>query len=337
MPGGLSAQNERTILTLYALIKLIKIMTLINPNDFSRIDLNLLVVLIVMYEERNVTQAAQRLHLGQPAVSAALKRLRSMFNEALFVRTTQGMMPTPRTCELIQALTPLMAQLQAVVLNPPRFNPEKDKLTFHIGMSDWIEHWLMPDLLAGIMREAPQVSINAVATDPWKVVSALEQNKVDLSITVGQETSRDLRREKLTSAGFKTLWDPGQIDITKPLTVAQFVHHEHLLISYRGASQSAMDSSLEKAGVSRRVRYVSSHFSTLPLMLSQMPLFATVPMMLVDDWCRQYGFQSDSVPVHMPPFELALLWHRNRDSDAATLWMLNKIRQLIAKKLSAIR
>ncbi|MCX2946026.1 LysR family transcriptional regulator, partial [Rahnella perminowiae] len=98
MPGGLSAQNERTILTLRELIKLIKIMTLINPNDFSRIDLNLLVVLIVMYEERNVTQAAHRLHLGQPAVSAALRRLRSMFNEALFVRTTQGMMPTPRTC-----------------------------------------------------------------------------------------------------------------------------------------------------------------------------------------------------------------------------------------------
>jgi Transcriptional regulator len=142
----------------------------INENDFSRIDLNLVIVLLVMFEVRSVTLAANRLYLGQPAVSAALKRLREMFNDALFVRTSQGMTPTPRAEQLVQQFAPLMQDLHRVIFTPQAFNPLQDSHTFRIGMSDWLEQWLMPDLLVELARSAPNIDINVVAADPWQAI-----------------------------------------------------------------------------------------------------------------------------------------------------------------------
>lgn len=307
----------------------------INESDFSRIDLNLLVVLLVMYQVRSVTQAANRLYLGQPAVSAALKRLREMFNDPLFVRTSQGMAPTPRAEKLVQQFAPLMQGLHRAIFTPEHFDPASDSRSFTIGMSDWVEHWLMPELVAELSACAPHITIKVVVTDPWQAVPLMEQQQADLAVTVGNETSRDLTRENIACAGFSSLWDYRQIPCNGPLTLDTFLRYEHVLVSYRGASESALDNELQQRGRARRVRYVTPNFSALPLLLRRLPLFATVPQGLVHSWCELYDLQAAPVPVNMPDYTLSLLWHNARHEDPASRWLRATVRECITSKLAA--
>lgn len=308
-------------------------MKIINENDLTRVDLNLLVVLLVMYETRSVTAAAQRLYLGQPAVSAALKRLREMFDDPLFVRASQGMTPTPRAEQLVQHIAPLLQGVQQAIFSTPAFNPLEDRYSFRLGMSDWVEQWLMPDLLADLMTEAPLVDVTVLAADPWQAIPLLEKQQADMAVMVGNESSRDLLREDIASAGFCTLWDNRQIRLASPLTLTDFVQHDHVLVSYRGVSESALDEQLRQQGVARRVRFVTPHFSALPMMLNRMPLFATVPQGLVSSWCKRYELCAAPVPVAMPDYRLSLLWHKAGSGDAAHCWMRDKLRQLVLHKL----
>lgn len=111
-------------------------MTIIIENDFRHFDLNLLLTFRALFEERSVTRAAQRLFLGQPAVSGALKRLREAFGDELFVRTARGIAPTPRALELMRQIEPFLQSLHQVLTQPPVFDPASAQRVFRIGLSD---------------------------------------------------------------------------------------------------------------------------------------------------------------------------------------------------------
>src|SRR5689334_21572226 len=119
--------------------KSIEMIGTIRERDFRGVDLNLLVTLLVLMRERSVSKAAACLHLGQPAVSGALARLRELFHDELLVRGKGGMQPTQRGLELQSALAPALVELQAVVSDAPAFDPARSDRSFVIGMPDWID------------------------------------------------------------------------------------------------------------------------------------------------------------------------------------------------------
>lgn len=306
-------------------------MSTIRENDFRHIDLNLLIVLLVLHREGSVSRAAQKLHLGQPAVSGALARLRVLFNDVLFVRTAKSMVPTPRTEALIAALAPMMEQMQQLVFQPPAFDALHDVHTFRIGMSDWVESWIMPALMAALAQQAPGIDIVIVATDPFRDGEKLQQDKVDVALSVGQQTPAGLIRDNVTNMSFATLWDPNQLDLPSPLSLADYVAHQHLLVSYLGASHSAIDDRLAEHGYTRRVRYVSPHFSSLPLIIKQMPALVTVPAGLSRSWQQHYQLAASRVPVETADISLSLLWHKRRDGDPALQWLLALLQKIMRK------
>lgn len=306
-------------------------MSNIRENDFNRIDLNLLTVLLVLHREGSVSRAAERLHLGQPAVSGALARLRTMFNDPLFVRTAKGMAPTPRAVALVTSLLPVMEQMQQVLFQPPTFNPATDEHTFRLGMSDWVERWLMPGLLATLATEAPGIQLQTTASDPFLDEELVQLDKVDVAISVGQGTPAGVIREPVTRMEFCTLWHPLQLALTSPLTLDEYIAHDHLLVSYRGASHSQIDEQLARQNLTRRVRYVTPHFSSLPLMLKQIPALTTVPTGLASGWVEHYGLQRSAVPVSAPAFTLSLMWNTRRSHDPSLLWLLEKLRGEMGK------
>jgi len=303
----------------------------IRESDFSRVDLNLLTVLLVLHREGSVSRTADKLHLGQPAVSGALSRLREMFNDPLFVRSAQGMIATPRAESLVAALLPMMEQMQQVLFQPPRFSPATDSHTFRMGMSDWVESWLMPGLLARTAREAPGITLQVSASDPFQDVLSIQQDKIEVAISVAEETPAGLIRENIRQMRFCTLWHPRQLALSTPITLDEFVAADHVLVSYRGASHSKVDEQLALQRRSRRIRYVTPHFSSLPLMLEQMPLLATVPEGLAASWKEHYGLISSQVPVSITPFRLSLLWHKRRDNDPALQWLLAQLRSQMSQ------
>ncbi|TFZ52742.1 LysR family transcriptional regulator [Serratia proteamaculans] len=302
----------------------------IRENDFSRIDLNLLTVLMVLFRERSVSRAAEKLYLGQPAVSGALARLRDMFNDPLFIRTAQGMEPTPRAQALVLALTPLLEEMQQVLFQPPNFVAATAQHSFRIGMADWVEMWLMPVLMADLQQQAPGITLNVVATDPFQDSDALEQDRIDLAISVAPSGPKWLQREVLTKMRFCTLWHPGQLNLPTLLPLANYITNDHLLVSYRGANTSAIDEQLATHGLQRSVRYTSPHFATLPLILQRSPTLATVPAGLGKIWSQDYGLKRSELPLDLPPFEVAMLWHHKRSQDPALKWLMERIRALAA-------
>lgn len=128
-----------------------------NRNDLRRVDLNLLIVFETLMHERSVTRAAEKLFLGQPAISAALSRLRNLFDDPLFVRTGRSMEPSARAMEIFALLSPALDSISTAVSRAADFDPATSTAVFRIGLSDDAEFALLPQLLKRVRAEAPGI------------------------------------------------------------------------------------------------------------------------------------------------------------------------------------
>ncbi|OAT18519.1 LysR family transcriptional regulator [Buttiauxella gaviniae ATCC 51604] len=301
----------------------------IKESDFRKIDLNLLIAFAVLFREQSVSLAADKLHLGQPAVSGSLARLREMFDDPLFIRSGHRMQPTARATELHTELMPLLEQLQSALFQQAEFNPAHAKATVTIGMNDWVEMWLMPQLVPALREHAPGVRLNVVASDPFTDAQRLEGGEVDMIISVANQSARWMEREQLSAMEFVTLWNPTQLQLEEPLSAETYAAQQHVLVSYREASSSHIDTLLARQGLKREISYTTPHFSALPGLLSMMPVLATVPQGLCDSWQKTWGLCSSPVPLEMAPFDVALLWHQRHNSDAALMWVRGFIKRLV--------
>ncbi|MEH0831880.1 LysR family transcriptional regulator [Pectobacterium cacticida] len=301
-------------------------------NDFRGVDLNLLVTFLVLYRERSVSVAAGKLHLGQPAVSGALARLRTLFDDPLFIRTGQVMRPTARADYLATQLSPAFEQLQSVLREPESFEPLTDSRAITLGMTDWVEIWLMPLLLKRIKASAPHLRINLVATDPFLDVRRLEDDSVDLVISVASPQAGWLKQRVLLSSGFRALWHPQQLALSCPVTLPVYSQQRHLLVIYRERAHGIVDDMLEKQGMTRTIYYTTPHFSALPGILQHTPSVATVPEKLATLWCKHYGLNDSPVPLDLPTYTLSALWHARQDSNPAIAWLHEQIAEVVAEQ-----
>ncbi|ELY3467569.1 LysR family transcriptional regulator [Cronobacter universalis] len=302
----------------------------IKENDFRKIDLNLLIAFAVLFREQSVSLAADKLHLGQPAVSGALARLRDMFDDPLFIRSGHRMQPTARAVALHGELMPLLEQLQSALFQQAEFHPQQANATITLGMTDWVEMWLMPQLIPALREAAPGVRLNVVASSPFSDPRRLEEGELDMAISVAQAGPRWQEREVLVSMPFVTLWHPSQLSLAAPLTLDDYVREPHLMVTYREATSSLIDTLLARQGARRSICYTTPHFAGLPGLLMQMPALATVPAGLCDMWQTAWGLSASPVPLDVPPFEVALLWHQRHNSDPALMWLRGFIQRLVA-------
>ncbi|AHJ77372.1 LysR family transcriptional regulator [Kosakonia sacchari] len=302
----------------------------IKENDFRKIDLNLLIAFAVLFREQSVSAAADKLHLGQPAVSGVLSRLRTLFDDPLFIRSGHKMQPTARAVELHTELLPLLEQLQSALFQQTAFDPQTASVTLTLGMADWVEMWLMPKLIPALQQAAPGMRLNVVASDPFSDAGRLEGGEMDMAISVAEAGPRWLEREVLTTMPFITLWHPQQLTLSAPLDIDTFSAQPHLMVSYREATSSHFDTLLAKTGHQRRIHYTTPHFAALPGLLETMPALATVPAGLAQEWQRTRGFASSPLPLDVQPIEVAMLWHQRHSSDPAVMWL----KEFIAKRLN---
>lgn len=304
----------------------------IKESDFRKIDLNLLIAFAVLFREQSVSLAADKLHLGQPAVSGSLARLREMFDDPLFIRSGHRMQPTVRATELHTELMPLLEQLQSALFQQAEFHPASAKATITIGMTDWVEMWLMPQLLPALRAQAPGVRLNVVASDPFTDAQRLEGGDLDMAISVANQSARWMERELLTPMEFVTLWHPSQLQLAAPLSAEIYAAQQHVLVSYREATSSHIDTVLARQNLKREINYTTPHFSALPGLLSMMPILATVPQGLCENWQKTWGLCSSPVPLDIAPFEVALLWHQRHNSDAALMWVRGFIKRMVSER-----
>ncbi|CAG9203573.1 LysR family transcriptional activator of mexEF-oprN operon [Paraburkholderia sabiae] len=297
-------------------------MTIIIENDFRNFDLNLLLTFRALFEERSVTRAAQRLFLGQPAVSGALKRLREAFGDELFVRTSRGIAPTARALELARQIEPFLQTLHQVLTQPSVFDPASAQRVFRIGLSDSLEVLITPEIMDRLSTRAPNVKLIARPTDSTRASAMLDDGEIELAVGVFPECVQWQRQRALFEWRFVSVFNPRLVKTRrKRLSMEEFLRYRHVLTSFSGGLHGFVDERLELEGLKRNVVFSSASFATSPFIVRRTPAIATVPDFIGRVWRDALGLAMSPLPFDVPAYEVSLMWSAARDQDPGLAWL----------------
>jgi DNA-binding transcriptional LysR family regulator len=305
----------------------------IRHGDFRKLDLNLLVAFQVLVREKSVSRAAARLFLGQPAMSGALARLRDVLHDEILVRTGRGMEPTTKALALYAQLTPALESIRATLFEQPAFDPATQSRTFHLGMRDWVETWLMPVLMARVQQAAPRVRIAVRASDAELGARMLQDEEMDLGVSVFPDGPPWQRREQLAHMGYRCVYDGKRLGLRAPLTLEAYLAHPHLVTPTQADFRGPVDDELVGRSKRRAVIYTTSRFAALPLILRRADVIATVPEPSARQWAEVFGLTSSPVPMRIAPLAISMIWHAKRDGDAGLQWLRGVVRDVVADEM----
>jgi DNA-binding transcriptional LysR family regulator len=295
--------------------------------NIQGVDLNLLRVFDTVVRDRSVTAAARHLGLTQPAVSNALARLRTLFDDALFVRTPAGMDATPFARELAEPVRQALALLESALAHGPGFDPASSTRAFRFYMSDLGQIEFLPPLVERAQREAPGVRLEAVALEVEDIGDALAAGALDLAVGFLPGLGPPVRRQPLFRDPYVCLMrDDHPLAKTK-LTRKAFLEASHALVSYKGGHR-VIEEALERAGLARRIALRVPHFTVVPMVLARSDLLLTLPERVARVYARQGGFRYLPPPVPIPPADVAAHWHERFERDPGSRWLRELVMEL---------
>lgn len=297
-----------------------------NRNDLRRVDLNLLIVFETLIHERSVTRAAEKLFLGQPAISAALARLRSLFDDPLFVRTGRSMEPTARAQEIFALLSPALDSISTAVSRAADFDPATSNAVFRIGLSDDVEFGLLPPLIKRLRAEAPGVVLVIRRTNYLLMPGLLASGEISVGVSYTEELPANAKRKVMRRSRAKLLRADS---IPGPLSLDDYCARPHALVSFAGDLGGFIDSELEKLGRQRRVVLAVPQFNGLGPLLSGTDIIATVPDYTAAALTAAGGLRAEELPLQTSSFELHMAWRGAQDNDPAERWLRSRIQMFV--------
>ena len=293
------------------------------------LDLNLLRVFFAIWDLRNLTAAGERLGLTQPAISHALRRLRDRFNDPLFVRASNRMLPTETAVRLHEPLDQALTIINRVLQERVAFDPLVTQRTFRIAMSDMAEVYALPRLMARLRHIAPLARINAVPLQPENGVAAMRSGDVDLSIghikdpdedCISNEVFNDrivcmvrahhpIARSKLTRSNFSNL---------------QFFYARMTAPIHQMVEQWLIDEARPRIAV-------RGHFMAAPDIVRNTDLAAIFPKNMALHLDRAKDFRLLELPFDLPPIEVKVHSHARFASDMGIKWMRETATEILKK------
>ncbi|UCB29966.1 LysR family transcriptional regulator [Duffyella gerundensis] len=288
-------------------------------KTLNQLDLNLLKALAMLLDERNVTRAAQRLGVTQPAMSAMLNRLRDAFGDPLFIRAQRGLVPTPRALELMEPLRQIISDV-STLLQPVRFDPASATQTFTLAATDYALGTLAVPLLAALKQQAPQMRVSLIAVDHQRIQQQLERGEVDLALLTPEIAPPDLHARRLFDEHYVCVMREGHPQAAQlPLTLDRFCQLDHALVSPGGnAFHGVTDAMLAQLGRQRQVTLSVQSFMVLPAILRASDMVAVLPSRLVADLKGLIGCPP---PLAIPGFTKIAVWHARSHHDSAQRWL----------------
>lgn len=305
--------------------------------DFKGIDLNLLAAFQALMDERNVTRAAARVNVSQPAMSAALARLRKLFGDRLFQRSAGGLLPTPRAYEIAEPVARALGQIEALLAPAAPFHPQTASLTFSVGMADYPAFVLLPRLLGELAEKAPDVRMDVHGFGGRdEAVTLLDAGKIDVAIGVAPTVpeSRILSREIFRDA-FVTLVRKDHRATRGKLDLDGYLALRHILVSPEGSKYGVVDQALADRGLERTVQVTLPHMFAVPSLLQQTPLAAILLRRVALHSAQAGDLMIFPPPVPLPEIAFHLIWHRRNDANLAQGWLRETIVRLGAELTTA--
>ncbi len=298
----------------------------------KRYDLNLLAALDALLRETSVSAAARRLGIGQPAMSAALARLRVLFEDPLLVRTPRGMEPTARAKALAIPLRQALVELGALVAPPASFDPAVDRRIFRLSGGDYAGMTVLPALIADLQQTAPGMDIRFRYIEKDAVPLLLDRDELDLAMAVVGTLPSHFRSEPLIDETFVCAVRTGHPILNTPLTPARFASTEHLLVTERGDDHGCIDDLLEREGLSRRVTLTVPSAALVAGVLTHSDLIATIPRQAGEKIAEDEAITLISPPYDVPAWTMSLVWSDRNTYDSGLIWLRERIHRAVAHK-----
>jgi DNA-binding transcriptional LysR family regulator len=303
--------------------------------DTSRLDLNLLVTLEALLAEQNVTKAAARLHLSQPAVSAQLSRLRDMFSDPLLVPARRGMTPTAKATELLGPLRDALDRLRETLQTHRDFSPLTAKLTVNVACTDYVQAAVVMPLVLALRQRAPGVRVAVHHWNPAKLEQQLASGEVDLAITTPDPNHPNLRTHRLFNETYVLIGRADHPLLKSGLTIEAFAQVEHVIVSPSGGSfTTPIDGALAALGHRRNVVMSAASFLFVPEIVSVSDLVALVPRRLLP--AQSDRFMVLDVPWLAEQFDISLIWHERSHSHPGHHWIRGLAIELMADGANAL-
>jgi DNA-binding transcriptional LysR family regulator len=310
-------------------------MTIILCVNITGIDLNLLIAFESLLDERHVGRAASRVGLSQPAFSNAISRLRVRLDDPLFVRTSQGMLPTPRAEQLGGPIRSALSLLRQTLEAPRSFDPNTSTQRFRIALSDDVEIRLAP-LLSNAMKSS-KLQLQTRRLDGIFVIPESELRTGALDLAVGYfPDARSLAptfvMETLSEERNVVIARRGHPAFKKKLTLERFLKLDHAAVIYRNEPWGLIDNELATRGLRRRLRLALPHALSVLHAVSSSDLVACIQESAANRFGPELGLVSHPEPIGLPPFVLRMVWHRQRSDDPAQRWL----RELIQRETASL-
>jgi len=291
--------------------------------------LPLLATFQALMDHGGVSEAARALGVTQSALSKQLAKLRHAYDDELFVRTPDGMRPTPHATWMSGRVANILAEA-AALSDATEFHPQSFEGTMTFSSTDEICRLLAPGILALLEEEAPRQRATFVPLQPNYSIQQLETGQLDLVISVNWHAPDGLKQSRLASDKFVCLMGVDNPLAKSDLGVAGFADAEHIMVAPLGLQNGHIDEALAHLDRRRSVRLSVPYFSQVTPQILGSRRLVTLPSHVANGLCRDYpdAFVIRPLPFDVPEFSYFAIWHTRFDKDPRHIWLRNMVRKI---------
>lgn len=291
-------------------------------------DLNLLTVFDALMCEQNLSRAAERIGMSQPAMSAALQRLRLSLNDELFVRHRSGMMPTPRAEAVYAKVQPALQLITESFAVGGDFDPGSEEREFVIAVDSYIETTALGDILSRMQEAGPGLRLRSESLIGLDVEAALNRLEVNVALDYLRLESPRIAAELLGREELVVIAALNHPSIVDGCTREQYLSCQHALLRQRSRAASQLEQALGGDKLERRVALHVQDYAAMAAVVARSEVLGTMPKRLAEIYARAHGLRVLPFPLDIAPVSMWMMWPRALNGDAGHRWLLDQLRSM---------
>lgn len=298
---------------------------------YEHLDLNLLVALDVMLDERSITRSAERLHMTQSAVSGVLKRLRNYFDDELLVQVGRSMQPTPFALELQEPVREVMLKIRSSIVTKRDFDPITSKRHFRIISADFAISVLLSGVIRDIQAQAPRLTFEILS--PFHhTENTFSRGEIDFLLMPERYMVDDHHSTLLFTEHHVCVVCANNTEVGEKFSLEEYLAMGHVSVGFGSSRQlSIEDWFMKQYKAQRRIEVISSDFNTLPQWIMGTNRIATMHKRLAEYFAQYLPIRVLPTPVELPEMRENLQWHRAMDQDPLHRWVRERIQAAAGK------
>ncbi|MDG4717379.1 MULTISPECIES: LysR family transcriptional regulator [Thalassospira] len=301
----------------------------IDHFNLRSFDLNLMIAFDAMMQEMSVTKAAEKLRIGQSAMSHNLSTLRMLLADELFVRVGQKMQPTAKARALAGPVRTALSQAQNALQATDCFDPAKAERVFRLGVTGEMEMILLPELVRHLQREAPGTKILSRSITTDTVDTMINNGEIDLAIGCKTQLQTGHHGELLFNSEVACCFNPELTGLSAPITRAQYLASRHAVLSQTENVAGCVGAALQGLGIDLNVVMAAPDFMPLLAAARNAPVVATVPCRIAIQYAPLFGLSFCPMPIDIGFPPVTMNWAVWTDKDVGLVWLRDQIRGVI--------